>query len=89
MPSWELIASGRVQGVGFRWHVRKCALENSVTGYVQNQSDGSVLIIATTGETEFERFCHSIQYGDTRALVRRLDLAKIDYAKSYNDFTIK
>lgn len=89
MPSWELIARGRVQGVGFRWHVRKCALDNSVTGYVQNQSDGSVLIIATAEEHEFERFCHSIQNGHTRAWVSSLELAKIDYAKSYNDFTIR
>lgn len=89
MPSWELIARGRVQGVGYRWHVRKCALENSVTGYVQNQSDGSVLIIATAEEHEFERFYHSIQNGNTRAEVSSVELAKIDYAKSYNDFTIR
>ncbi len=89
MPSWELIARGRVQGVGYRWHVRKCALENSVTGYVQNQSDGSVLIIATAEEHEFERFCLSIQSGDTRAVVNELQLFRIDYAKSYNDFTIR
>ena len=37
---------GRVQGVGFRWWTRSRALELGLTGYVANQPDGRVLVVA-------------------------------------------
>ena len=33
---------GEVQGVGFRWTARKVADELGLTGWVRNESDGSV-----------------------------------------------
>jgi acylphosphatase len=37
---------GRVQGVGFRWWVRKNALELGVLGFAENLMDGRVKVIA-------------------------------------------
>lgn len=34
--------TGRVQGVGFRYTARKLALEYGLTGYVKNETDGTV-----------------------------------------------
>ena len=39
-------AGGRVQGVGYRSFVTGCARETGVSGFVRNEPDGSVLIIA-------------------------------------------
>lgn len=36
--------SGRVQGVGFRVTAHSLALGRSVTGWVRNESDGSVML---------------------------------------------
>lgn len=37
---------GRVQGVGFRWFVERCAVELGVRGYTRNLDDGSVEVYA-------------------------------------------
>jgi acylphosphatase len=52
--------SGRVQGVGFRFRVHQIAACFSVTGYVQNLSDGRVLLIAEGIPTELDSFLAQI-----------------------------
>ncbi|NJO56551.1 MAG: acylphosphatase [Rhodospirillales bacterium] len=47
----EVIYSGRVQGVGFRWNARHIARDFDVTGYVRNLDDGRVQLVAE-GEPE-------------------------------------
>ena len=37
---------GRVQGVGFRYATERRARELQLTGYVRNEGDGSVLVVA-------------------------------------------
>lgn len=42
----RVIFAGRVQGVGFRATARDIAQRHPMTGFVQNQPDGSVLLEA-------------------------------------------
>ena len=46
----QILFSGTVQGIGFRWTAELMARDLPVTGFVQNLVDGRVEIIAT-GET--------------------------------------
>lgn len=48
--------SGRVQGVGFRVTCRHLSEGYAVTGWVQNESDGGVLLEAQGEGSEVERF---------------------------------
>jgi acylphosphatase len=41
----EVLYAGRVQGVGFRLTARSLALRFTVTGFVQNLSDGRVRMV--------------------------------------------
>lgn len=36
------VATGRVQGVGYRWFTRDNAVEHGVAGWVRNRRDGTV-----------------------------------------------
>ena len=38
----RLLIDGRVQGVGFRWHLHAEALKHELGGWVRNRRDGSV-----------------------------------------------
>lgn len=56
----ELLYSGRVQGVGFRYTAREIAERYQVTGYVQNLSDGSVRLVAEGETSELDRFLGAV-----------------------------
>jgi acylphosphatase len=57
MESIHLEVRGRVQGVGFRWHVMKMARAAGLAGWVRNMPGGNVEV-AAAGEpdalTQFE-----------------------------------
>lgn len=46
MPRLHALVTGRVQGVGFRWFVRREASRLSLAGWVRNRPDGSVEVAA-------------------------------------------
>lgn len=52
----RVVYAGRVQGVGFRATVRGLAADFPVTGYVQNLSDGTVLMEAQGALPAVEAF---------------------------------
>ena len=41
---YKIRAYGRVQGVGFRWFVKRLAEANRLTGFARNEWDGSVTV---------------------------------------------
>ncbi|MEO7068767.1 MAG: acylphosphatase [Rhodanobacter sp.] len=47
MLTAHFVIRGHVQGVFFRASAREQAVRNSVTGYAQNQADGSVEVLAS------------------------------------------
>ncbi|EKD42726.1 MAG: Acylphosphatase [uncultured bacterium] len=61
MNSLHLIISGRVQGVAFRAHTQKKAIEMGITGWVKNLPDGSVEVMSYGPKNILEKFlawCH-------------------------------
>jgi len=52
----NLIAKGRVQGVGFRATAHQLARKRGLRGYVRNCSDGSVEVVAQGTKEELEQF---------------------------------
>jgi len=57
----QIYFSGRVQGVGFRQAVLQLAREFEVAGFVQNLSDGRVLLDVEGAAAEIERLVGAIE----------------------------
>jgi acylphosphatase len=57
--------SGRVQGVGFRFHATEVAKKFSVTGTVQNLNDGRVKVVAEGEIDEIHRFLDAVSQSMT------------------------
>ncbi|MEI7856029.1 MAG: acylphosphatase [Methanomicrobiales archaeon] len=55
------IACGEVQGVGYQYFVTGCARATGVTGYVKNQPDGSVLMIAEGEQAALDAFIRMVK----------------------------
>lgn len=60
MMAKEVTFEGRVQGVGFRHTVLELARGFDVTGWVRNEPDGSVLLLAAGEADEVNGFLREI-----------------------------
>ena len=61
---------GFVQGVGFRWYVEHEASRLGLDGWVANQSDGSVEVVAEGRPDVLERLVAALWQGPPGASVR-------------------
>lgn len=53
--------TGHVQGVGFRYTAQRLATRQNVTGWVRNESDGSVRCVVEGEPDEVDRFLTAVQ----------------------------
>ncbi|MGT2666832.1 acylphosphatase [Streptococcus rifensis] len=91
MKKVKMTASGRVQGVGFRWGVLSLALEiGDINGRVWNNDDGTVTILAQSDHPEkISQFIHDIRKGPTPfSHVSYLDVTMAHF-DDYKDFKVK
>jgi len=73
--SLHAIATGRVQGVGFRWFVKEAARRRGLSGTVRNLRDGSVEVWAEGDQESLVDFVGEIARGPTHGRVDRLHLS--------------
>jgi acylphosphatase len=73
MDAIRLLVRGRVQGVGFRWHVREAARAAGLAGWVRNHSDGSVEVVACGDRDALDRLRDAVRAGPPGAVVSALD----------------
>ena len=71
----HLVISGRVQGVGFRFHTERVAQELGVTGWVRNRRDGSVEAIVQGPADAVESLRRWAASGPPSAQVTAVDAA--------------
>ncbi len=85
----HLTISGKVQGVFFRAHTREKAEELGVTGWVANEADGTVSVVAEGPENKINNFvdwCHS---GPSTSEVKKVKIDKVDYMDEFSRFSIR
>ena len=78
MPTVEIVVRGHVQGVGFRWALRREAERRGVTGWVRNRRDGAVEARITGEETDVDAVVAWARHGPPLAHVERVDATRVE-----------
>lgn len=75
MPAYRYYASGRVQGVGYRFFVLREAEALGITGFARNLPDGRVEVVAEGPEEALVRFEERLRRGPAFATVTSIERA--------------
>lgn len=81
--------TGRVQGVGFRWWVRRQAEARGLTGWVMNAADErSVELVAEGPRDGLDELERLIREGPSGAVVETVDASRDPASGEYEGFGI-
>jgi acylphosphatase len=80
----EIVVSGLVQGVGFRYFVVREAKKLDLNGYVQNIYTGEVLTVVEGEKANVEEMINKLKVGPIHASVNSF---KVDWQEPQNEFT--
>jgi acylphosphatase len=73
MERLHAIVHGDVQGVGFRYFILRRGEALRLSGWVRNNDDGTVELVAEGGRPELEQLKLAAESGPTLARVERVD----------------
>ena len=84
----QIIYSGQVQGVGFRYSVKSVATGFEVTGSVRNLPGGGVELVAEGAKDELEAFRQAIRESGMDHFIRQEDVSWQDASSEFRGFEI-
>ena len=82
------MVAGRVQRVGFRFFVDDAARREGVRGFVRNQHDGTVEIVAEGDLDAILRFERAVRRGPAGARVDDVRTSESEPSGRYAGFTV-
>lgn len=85
----NIIVSGLVQMVGFRYHTCSQASRLNIKGWVRNNRDGSVEIVAEGEENDLSELIRWCQKGPPSAEVERVKESWSGFNGEFKDFSIR
>jgi acylphosphatase len=80
---------GRVQGVGFRWFVEREAKTLGIFGWVRNNTDGTVEVLATGTSDQLSALRSRLQQGPRAARVDNVEESDAKPVTGLNTFRIE
>lgn len=90
MTAKQVLYTGRVQGVGFRYSIKQLASGYEVTGSVRNLPDGRVELRATSHDpAELEDFLTAIQESSLGSHIRDTAVSAIPPVPGQRGFIIE
>lgn len=84
----EIKITGRVQGVFFRQAAKSKADELGLAGFVKNESDGSVRIIAEGEENQLQKLIEWAKVGTEFTKVEQIDIIRKEATGELDSFSI-
>jgi acylphosphatase len=85
----RFIVRGRVQGVGFRWFVEREAHILAIAGWVRNNSDGSVEVLAQGTRDQLSGLRSRLREGPRAARVDNVEESEARVTASTGSFRIE
>jgi acylphosphatase len=85
----RFVVRGRVQGVGFRWFVEREAHMLGVSGWVRNNSDGSVEVFAVGTPEQLAGLRSRLQSGPRAARVDNVQESEAKPESNLRTFRIE
>jgi acylphosphatase len=72
MERMHAVIRGYVQGVGFRYHIQRTARQLGLRGWVRNNDDGTVELVAEGPRHQLEQLKQAAEEGPRMARVSRV-----------------
>ena len=85
----RFLVRGRVQGVGFRWFVEREAHILQITGWVRNNPDGSVEVLAVGTPQQLAGLRTRLQEGPRAARVDNVNESEAVPVSGLNSFQVR
>lgn len=89
VETYNILLSGRVQGVGFRYFAERRAERYNIKGYVRNTYDNKVEVVCQGESDNLDKFIIDIKNGPSFSHVEQVNIEKIFDAPVYGMFEIK
>jgi acylphosphatase len=83
------LVRGRVQGVGFRWFVEREAHMLGIAGWVRNNHDGTVEVLAQGTRDQLSGLHSRLREGPRAARVDTVEVSEADPAAGLSSFRIE
>ena len=79
---------GRVHGVGFRYFVMSHAMRLGLTGFVANEQDGSVRVVAEGPRSDLEALLDALGAGPASAIVEGVTADWLPFTGHWGTFSV-
>jgi acylphosphatase len=88
MGRLEAVVTGRVQGVGFRRYVQRWARKLDLTGWVRNEPDGTVRLVAEGTNDALDRLARLLWGGPPPADVASVETQRGEAEGGFDGFEV-
>ncbi len=88
LSRYDILFTGRVQGVFFRATAEEIARRHDVTGWVRNERDGSVRCVVEGDPAELDRFVAAIQLAK-QANIDNTEITCLDATGEFDGFSVR
>jgi len=85
----RFLVRGRVQGVGFRWFAEREAHILQIAGWVRNNPDGSVEVLAMGTREQLSGMRSRLREGPRAARVDDIEESEADPVAGLNSFQVR
>ena len=79
MTTYKITVKGRVQGVGYRYFIKRKAESLDIKGYVRNDKSGDVQILAEGEKDVLEELMDYCRVGPSSSIVKSVNYQKVPF----------